>query len=119
MLLRTGSPPDESPPVRALIGMIRDQFTRNYLGRYLSGSELSEAEVDRWYPVILAARLSEGAPRGTLAQHWLPVAAPNAYGNSRYVHYWGLTNTNEDAGQTVFHIHLHLLGGRRLGWPPG
>jgi len=28
-------------------------------------------------------------------------------------------NTNADAGQTVFHIHLHLLGGRRLGWPPG
>ena len=28
-------------------------------------------------------------------------------------------NTNRDAGQTVFHIHLHLLGGRRMGWPPG
>ena len=28
-------------------------------------------------------------------------------------------NCNADAGQTVFHIHLHLLAGRRLGWPPG
>jgi histidine triad (HIT) family protein len=28
-------------------------------------------------------------------------------------------NCNEAAGQTVFHIHLHLLGGRQLGWPPG
>jgi histidine triad (HIT) family protein len=28
-------------------------------------------------------------------------------------------NTNREAGQTVFHIHLHLLGGRSLGWPPG
>jgi histidine triad (HIT) family protein len=28
-------------------------------------------------------------------------------------------NTNRDAGQTVFHIHLHLLGGRAMGWPPG
>lgn len=28
-------------------------------------------------------------------------------------------NCNADAGQTVFHIHMHLLGGRRLGWPPG
>ncbi len=28
-------------------------------------------------------------------------------------------NCNESAGQTVFHIHLHLLGGRALGWPPG
>jgi histidine triad (HIT) family protein len=28
-------------------------------------------------------------------------------------------NTNRDAGQTVFHIHLHLIGGRSLAWPPG
>ena len=28
-------------------------------------------------------------------------------------------NTNADAGQTVFHIHLHVLGGRKLTWPPG
>jgi histidine triad (HIT) family protein len=28
-------------------------------------------------------------------------------------------NTNRDAGQTVFHIHLHLVGGRSLTWPPG
>ena len=28
-------------------------------------------------------------------------------------------NTNRDAGQTVFHIHLHLIGGRALSWPPG
>jgi histidine triad (HIT) family protein len=28
-------------------------------------------------------------------------------------------NCNSDAGQTVFHIHLHLLGGRRMTWPPG
>ena len=28
-------------------------------------------------------------------------------------------NTNRDAGQTVFHIHLHLLGGRNMAWPPG
>ena len=28
-------------------------------------------------------------------------------------------NCNEDGGQTVFHIHLHLLGGRKLDWPPG
>lgn len=28
-------------------------------------------------------------------------------------------NVNEGAGQTVFHIHLHLLGGRMFSWPPG
>jgi histidine triad (HIT) family protein len=28
-------------------------------------------------------------------------------------------NAGEDAGYSVYHIHLHLVGGRRLGWPPG
>jgi histidine triad (HIT) family protein len=28
-------------------------------------------------------------------------------------------NNGEQAGQTVFHIHFHLLGGRRMNWPPG
>lgn len=28
-------------------------------------------------------------------------------------------NTNSDGGQTVFHVHLHVLGGRSLTWPPG
>ena len=28
-------------------------------------------------------------------------------------------NCNSDGGQSVYHIHLHLLGGRKLGWPPG
>lgn len=28
-------------------------------------------------------------------------------------------NCNRDAGQAVFHIHMHILGGRKMGWPPG
>jgi histidine triad (HIT) family protein len=28
-------------------------------------------------------------------------------------------NCGDDAGYSVYHIHLHLVGGRRLGWPPG
>lgn len=28
-------------------------------------------------------------------------------------------NANVDGGQTVYHLHMHVLGGRRLGWPPG
>lgn len=30
-----------------------------------------------------------------------------------------VANTNGDGGQTVHHLHLHLLAGRRLSWPPG
>ena len=33
--------------------------------------------------------------------------------------YRTVLNCNADAGQTVFHIHLHLLGGRQMTWPPG
>lgn len=33
--------------------------------------------------------------------------------------YRTVINTNAGAGQTVFHVHLHLLGGRALHWPPG
>jgi histidine triad (HIT) family protein len=33
--------------------------------------------------------------------------------------YRTVLNCNREAGQTVFHIHLHVLGGRPMGWPPG
>lgn len=33
--------------------------------------------------------------------------------------YRAVLNCNADAGQAVFHIHLHLLGGRKMSWPPG
>ena len=33
--------------------------------------------------------------------------------------YRTVVNTGADAGQTVFHIHVHVLGGRTLTWPPG
>ena len=33
--------------------------------------------------------------------------------------YRTVINTNAEAGQTVFHLHIHVLGGRLLGWPPG
>jgi hypothetical protein len=59
---------------------------------------------------LRAARVREGAvaapapaaSRGEdLARRLLPVAVPNAYGNSRFVDYWGLSNTNEDASGFV------------------
>lgn len=33
--------------------------------------------------------------------------------------YRTVVNTNAGAGQTVFHLHVHLLGGRKFTWPPG
>jgi histidine triad (HIT) family protein len=33
--------------------------------------------------------------------------------------YRTVVNCGADAGQSVFHVHLHLLGGRKLAWPPG
>jgi histidine triad (HIT) family protein len=33
--------------------------------------------------------------------------------------YRTVINTNKEAGQSVFHLHIHILGGRTLRWPPG
>jgi len=33
--------------------------------------------------------------------------------------YRTVINTNAEAGQTIFHLHIHILGGRALRWPPG
>jgi histidine triad (HIT) family protein len=30
-----------------------------------------------------------------------------------------VVNTGDDGGQTVDHLHIHVIGGRALGWPPG
>jgi histidine triad (HIT) family protein len=50
----------------------------------------------------------------------LRVAAELAAERGIAVEGWrAVFNTNRGAGQTVFHIHLHLLGGRAMTWPPG
>lgn len=33
--------------------------------------------------------------------------------------YRTVINTNQDGGQSVYHLHIHMLGGRLLAWPPG
>ena len=49
----------------------------------------------------------------------LAAAAIARQENVAEVGYRTVINTNRAAGQTVFHLHVHLLGGRPLEWPPG
>jgi histidine triad (HIT) family protein len=46
-------------------------------------------------------------------------ACRRAAANEKLTEYRIVNNCGESAGQSVFHIHLHVLGGRSLGWPPG
>ena len=54
-----------------------------------------------------------------LLGHLLWVAADIAEKRGLGKGYRVVVNTGEDGGQTVDHLHLHLLGGRSLTWPPG
>jgi histidine triad (HIT) family protein len=55
-----------------------------------------------------------------LAGHLLRVGAQVAKGEGINERGYRLVfNTNGESGQTVFHIHLHVLGGRPMMWPPG
>lgn len=51
--------------------------------------------------------------------HLLNTAAAIARDKGLGKGYRVVINTGEDGGQTVDHLHLHLLGGRHMGWPPG
>ena len=58
----------------------------------------------------------EDAIVGEMVRRGAALAAEHGYAERGYR---TVFNCNAEAGQTVFHIHLHVLGGRRLGWPPG
>jgi histidine triad (HIT) family protein len=49
----------------------------------------------------------------------LVLGARNWAGHKKLEGYRLVFNNGAEAGQTVFHIHLHLLAGRRMKWPPG
>jgi histidine triad (HIT) family protein len=53
---------------------------------------------------------------GAMMRRAAAVAAERGYAQRGFR---TLFNTNAESGQTVFHIHLHVLGGRALTWPPG
>lgn len=89
----------------------RDGFPflkRSALALVIAGAVAAPAllpAIDFLPQTLRATRLGAPKVQGDLApylaQYWLPIAAPNAYGNSRFLRYWGLTNTNEDAGGFV------------------
>lgn len=45
--------------------------------------------------------------------------ARNIASQKGWEHYRLVFNNGAESGQSVFHVHLHLLSGRRMGWPPG
>lgn len=53
---------------------------------------------------------------GKLVRRAAAIAGEHGYADRGYR---TVLNCHADAGQTVFHLHLHLLAGRGLGWPPG
>jgi histidine triad (HIT) family protein len=64
--------------------------------------------------------LAEATPEDTpLLGHLLWVVAEVARQTGLANGYRTAINTGDDGGQTVGHLHLHLLGGRSLSWPPG
>jgi histidine triad (HIT) family protein len=56
---------------------------------------------------------------GPLLGHLLSVAAEMAAQQGLFAGYRTVINSGENGGQTVAHLHLHVLGGRRMHWPPG
>ena len=66
--------------------------------------------------VVSLAHASDGAELGALMLLAAEVARAEGIADSGYR---SVVNTGADGGQTVGHLHLHLLGGRQMTWPPG
>ena len=57
--------------------------------------------------------------QAALLGHLMATAAKIAHSSGLSNGYRVAINTGPDGGQTVDHLHVHLLGGRHCGWPPG
>jgi histidine triad (HIT) family protein len=68
-------------------------------------------------PIDKVENMSE--PDGALVGHMVYVATQLAKKLNLESGYRLVINNGADGGQTVFHLHLHLLGGRSFAWPPG
>jgi histidine triad (HIT) family protein len=70
----------------------------------------------RHIPTLSDVQPSDDALVGAMMRRAAIIATERGISESGYR---TVMNCNSHAGQTVFHIHLHLLGGRRMSWPPG
>ena len=70
----------------------------------------------RHIPMVSALDEGDGELMGNLILRAADVARQEGIAKSGYRL---VINNGESASQTVFHIHLHILGGRNFGWPPG
>jgi histidine triad (HIT) family protein len=67
----------------------------------------------------IASQAKSVAEDAGLLGHLMASAAEIARGQNLERGYRIVVNTGDEGGQTVNHLHLHLLGGRHMGWPPG
>jgi histidine triad (HIT) family protein len=67
-------------------------------------------------PTLNDLSIEDDAVVGKMLRRAAAIAAQHGYDGRGYR---AVFNTNAEAGQTVFHIHLHVLGGRAMTWPPG
>jgi histidine triad (HIT) family protein len=70
-------------------------------------------------PKRLIATLNDLQPADAELVGGLFLLAARLMAQMGYTDYRTVVNCGEQAGQSVFHIHLHVLAGRPMGWPPG
>lgn len=70
-------------------------------------------------PKVAVRSLADATDAGQLGEVLLMAAQVARQLGIEGSGYRVVLNTNGDGGQTVFHLHAHVLGGRRLDWPPG
>jgi histidine triad (HIT) family protein len=70
----------------------------------------------RHIATLNALTAGDDALAGEMIRRAAALVKEHGYADSGYR---TVFNSNADAGQTVFHIHLHVLAGRKMTWPPG
>ena len=70
-------------------------------------------------PKLQIPKLSESSINDQTLLGHLMLVAPEIARQHGHEHFRLVINNGEEAGQTVFHLHVHILAGRSLAWPPG